>query len=47
MEKVRFITKESGYESPKVEILEINVERGFAQSQQEPSPWDDLDAYGY
>lgn len=43
MERVLFVTKENGYESPKVEILEIKVEQGFAQSQQEPSPWEDLD----
>ena len=30
------------YETPLVEVLEIEVEAGFAVSQQEPSPWEDM-----
>ena len=31
------------YETPQVEVLEIEVEQGFAQSQQQaPSPWEDM-----
>ena len=26
----------------KIEIIEIEVEKGFAQSQQEPSEWEEL-----
>lgn len=30
------------YETPHVEVLEIEVEQGYAQSQQAPSPWEDM-----
>lgn len=32
------------YQSPEVEILNVAIERGFAisDSQQEPSPWEDM-----
>ena len=30
------------YSAPVVEIIEIEVETGFAISQQEPSPWDEM-----
>lgn len=30
------------YTSPVVEIIEVEVEKGFATSQQEDSPWGDL-----
>ena len=35
------------YETPQIEVLEIEVEQGFAQSQQEPSEWEELSLYGY
>lgn len=34
--------KKIDYNSPEVEIIEIEVEKGFAQSQQEPSEWEEL-----
>ena len=30
------------YVSPMVEIIEVEVEKGFATSQQEDTPWSDL-----
>ena len=30
------------YETPQVEIIEVEVEKGFATSQQEDSPWEDM-----
>ena len=30
------------YTSPVVEVIEVEVEKGFAISQQEDSPWGDL-----
>lgn len=32
------------YQSPEVEIIDVAIEQGFAQSyeQQEPSPWEDM-----
>jgi hypothetical protein len=30
------------YSAPQVQIIEIEVEAGFAVSQQEPSPWEDM-----
>lgn len=32
------------YQSPKVEIIDVAIEQGFAlsYSQQEPSPWEDM-----
>lgn len=30
------------YEAPVVEVIEVEVEKGFAASQQEDSPWSDL-----
>jgi hypothetical protein len=30
------------YTSPVVEIIEVEVEKGFATSQQEDSPWEDM-----
>ena len=32
------------YQSPEVEIIEVAIEAGFAlsDSQQEPSPWEDM-----
>ena len=30
------------YEAPVVEVIEVEVEKGFATSQQEDSPWEDL-----
>ena len=30
------------YSAPQVEIIEIEVEAGFAISHQEPSPWEDM-----
>lgn len=30
------------YSAPQVEIIEIEVETGFAVSQQEPSKWEDM-----
>lgn len=30
------------YLAPQVQIIEIEVEAGFAVSQQEPSPWEDM-----
>lgn len=30
------------YTTPTVEILEVVIESGFALSQQEPAPWEDL-----
>lgn len=30
------------YSAPHVQIIEIEVEAGFAVSQQEPSPWEDM-----
>ena len=34
--------KKNDYNSPEVEIIEIEVEKGFAQSQQKPSEWEEL-----
>lgn len=34
--------KQEFYTTPTVEIIEIAVESGFAQSQQVPAPWEDL-----
>ena len=34
--------KQEFYTTPNVEIIEIAVESGFAQSQQVPAPWEDL-----
>ena len=34
--------KQEFYTTPTVEIIEIAIESGFAQSQQEPAPWEDL-----
>lgn len=49
MERAYFIAQGKNYESPDVEIIEIMVEQGFAQSseQQKPSPWEDLDEIGF
>ena len=48
MERAYFIAQGKNYESPDVEIIEIRVEQGFAQSsQQQPSPWEDWDAFGF
>jgi hypothetical protein len=48
MERAYFIAQGKNYESPDVEIIEIRVEQGFAQSsQQKPSPWEDLDEIGF
>lgn len=30
------------YVAPQVEVIEVEVEKGFALSQQEPSPWEDM-----
>ena len=30
------------YTTPEIEIIEIEVETGFAVSQQEPSDWEDM-----
>ena len=30
------------YTAPVVEVIEVEVEKGFATSQQEDSPWEDL-----
>lgn len=32
------------YQSPEVEIMDVAIEQGFAisDSQQEPSPWEDM-----
>lgn len=30
------------YTAPVVEVIEVEVEKGFAGSQQEESPWDDM-----
>ena len=30
------------YKAPVVEVIEVEVEMGFATSQQEDSPWGDL-----
>ena len=30
------------YEAPVVEVIEVEVEKGFATSQQEESPWGDI-----
>ena len=30
------------YTAPLVEVIEVEVEKGFATSQQEDSPWEDL-----
>ena len=30
------------YTAPEVEIIEVEVEKGFAVSQQEPSVWEDM-----
>ena len=30
------------YTAPVVEVIEVEVEKGFAVSQQEESPWDDM-----
>lgn len=34
--------KKTIYESPAVEIIEVDVEQGFATSQQIPSDWEDM-----
>ena len=34
--------KREFYTTPTVEIVAVAVESGFAQSQQEPAPWEDL-----
>ena len=34
--------KQEFYTTPTIEIIEIAVESGFAQSQQVPAPWEDL-----
>ena len=31
------------YTAPAVEVIEVEVEKGFAISQQEDSPWSDLE----
>lgn len=34
-------TKNESYESPQVKIIEVQVEKGFAQSLENPTPgWD-------
>ena len=30
------------YTAPVVEVIEVEVEKGFATSQQEDSPWEDM-----
>ena len=30
------------YVQPQVEVLEVEIEKGFAASQQESSPWGDM-----
>lgn len=30
------------YEAPQLQLIEVRVERGYALSQQEPSPWEDM-----
>ena len=30
------------YEAPQLQLVEVCVERGYALSQQEPSPWEDM-----
>lgn len=30
------------YVQPELELVTIKVEKGFAASQQEPSPWEDM-----
>jgi hypothetical protein len=30
------------YEAPQLQLVEVRVERGYALSQQEPSPWEDM-----
>jgi hypothetical protein len=30
------------YEAPQLQFVEVRVERGYALSQQEPSPWEDM-----
>ena len=30
------------YEAPVVEVIEVEVEKGFATSQQEDSPWENM-----
>lgn len=37
------------YQSPEVEIIEVAIESGFASSdsQQEPSPWEDMQFYQF
>ena len=36
------IMEKLDYSAPQVHIIEIEVEAGFAVSQQEPSPWEDM-----
>ncbi len=36
------VVEQTMYIAPQIEVLEIEVEKGFALSQQEPSPWEDL-----
>jgi hypothetical protein len=32
----------NGYVAPEVRVIEVEVEKGFAVSQQEGSEWDDM-----
>ena len=34
--------KREFYTKPTADVIDVAVEQGFAQSQQEPAPWEDL-----
>jgi len=37
-----FMMENVVYTAPIVEVIEVEVEKGFATSQQEDSPWEDM-----
>ena len=40
--KQMFMMENVVYTAPIVEVIEVEVEKGFATSQQEDSPWEDM-----
>ena len=42
MKKMDFAEEVIKYEAPQVEVIVVEVEKGFATSQQEDSPWSDM-----
>ena len=44
MKNIEFVESIVDYAAPQVKVIEVEVEKGFATSndQQEDSPWDDM-----